>query len=89
MRQTDSGVILSVRVKAGSGSFSIVSEGGQITIRTRSPAENNRANQEIVKELSRLFGKEARILKGLKSNKKEIFVEGGSPHEVEILLGRK
>jgi uncharacterized protein (TIGR00251 family) len=94
MRQTDSGVILSVRVNAGSGSFSIEreksasppsgsSDSCTILIRTKSPAEGNRANQEIVKELSKLFGREVRIIRGLKSSKKEILVKGISEGDVE------
>jgi uncharacterized protein (TIGR00251 family) len=86
-RQAGSGVLLSARVKAGSGSFSVSSEGDIITIRTKSPAEDNKANQEIIKNLSRLFGKEVRIIRGLRSRNKTLFVEGASAGEVEKALG--
>ncbi len=86
IKQTENGVMLEVRVKAGSGKFSITSEGDVITIRTKSPAEDNKANQEIIKELSHLFRKDVRILKGLKSKHKEIFVEGASARDAERIL---
>jgi uncharacterized protein (TIGR00251 family) len=86
INKAENGVILSVRVKAGSGTFSIVSEGDIITIRTKSPAEDNKANMEIVKELSRLFGREVRILRGLKSRNKEILIKGVSEGDLDNVI---
>ncbi len=83
LKETGSGIILSVRVKAGSGSFSVSQKEGFLEIRTRSPAEGNKANQEIIKELSHLFGREVRIIRGLKSRNKEILVEGAKAGDVE------
>ena len=78
--------MLSVSVKAGSGQFLISKKSDSLEIRTRSPAEGNRANMEIVKELSRLFGKEVRIVRGLKSKRKEILIAGISMQDAERLL---
>jgi uncharacterized protein (TIGR00251 family) len=86
MKQTEKGVILEVRVKPKSSSFSISQQNGKITALTRSPAEDNKANMEIVKELSRLFGKDVRIVRGLKSRNKVILVEGASAGDVEKAL---
>ena len=86
IRQTEKGAILEARVKAGSGNFSISAKEDFFEIRTKSPAEGNKANHEIVKELSRLFGKEVRIIRGLKSKNKEILVEGAKAGDVEKLL---
>jgi uncharacterized protein (TIGR00251 family) len=82
LKETESGVVLAARVKAGSGKFSISQKEGFLEIRTKSPAEDNKANLEIIKELSRLFGKEVRILRGLKSRNKEILVVGASEWDV-------
>ena len=89
IKQIPNGVMLEVRVKAGSGGFSVKLEKDGITICTRSPAEGNKANQEIVKSLMKLLRRDVRIVRGLQSKHKEIFVDGASIHEVEILLGRK
>ena len=86
IKQTEKGAVLEVRVKPGSGNFSIESREGMITIRTKSPAEDNKANQEIIKRLSRLFGKDVRIVRGLKSRSKTIFVEGACVEDVERVL---
>jgi uncharacterized protein (TIGR00251 family) len=80
------GTVLKVRVKAGSGQFSISKKADSLEIRTRSPAEGNRANMEIVKELSRLFGRDVRIVRGLKSKRKEILIPEISPGEVQKIL---
>jgi len=86
IRQTGRGVILEAAVKAGAGSFSVSQKDGFLEIRTKSPAEGNKANQEIIKELSKLFGKDVRILRGLKSKRKEILVEGASVQDAERVL---
>lgn len=86
MKQTEKGVILEVRVKPCTGQFSISSREDFLEIRTKSPAEDNKANQEIVKELSRLFGKEVRIVRGLKSRNKTLLVEGAKAEDVERLM---
>jgi uncharacterized protein (TIGR00251 family) len=89
IKQTENGVLLTVRVKAGSGNFSIFAKEDFLEIRTRNQAEDNKANQEIVKSLMKILRRDVRIIRGLKSRHKEIFVAGASPQEVEILLARK
>jgi len=86
IRQIHDGVVLAAHVRAGSGRFSISPEQSFLEIRTRSPAEGNRANMEIVKELSRLFGREVRIIRGMKSKRKEILIAGISMQDAERLL---
>jgi len=87
IKATESGAIIEARVKAGSGKFSISFSKDFLEIRTKSLPEGNKANMEIVKELSRLFGRDVRIVQGLKSRRKLILVAGISPQEVEALLG--
>ncbi len=89
IRQVENGVILEVRVKASSGRFSVQLEKDGITIHTKSPPEGGKANQEIVKGLMKILRRDVRIVRGLKSKHKEIFVDGATPQEVMILLGRK
>jgi len=89
IRQVQNGVILDVKVRPGSGGFSVKLEKGEITVTTKSPPEGGKANQEIVKGLMKILRRDVRILHGLQSRHKEIFVAGASTQEVEILLGRK
>ncbi len=68
-------MIISAKVKANQKKFSIERKGDVWLISVKSPAEKNKANFEIVKELSKIYGS-AKIVAGLKSNKKKIDVGG-------------
>ena len=61
---------IEVKVKTNQPKFS-VKRNGTWLISCTSPAEKNKANMEIIKELSKHY-KKVRILKGLKSKKKVI-----------------
>ena len=87
--QTANGVVLEVKVKASSGSFSVRLEQDGITISTKSPPEGNKANMEIVKGLMKVLRRDVRIVRGLQSKHKEIFVSGATSQEVITLLSRK
>ena len=90
IRQVQNGVILNVKVGPGSGGFSVkLEKGGGVTICTKSAPEGGKANQEIVKGLMKILRRDVRIVRGLQSRHKEIFVDGASAQEVEILLARK
>ncbi len=89
IKQTESGVLLEVKVKPSSGKFSVKLEKDEITIHTKSPPEGNKANQEIVSSLMKILRRDVRIVRGLKSRRKEILVAGASTYEVVSLLGRK
>ena len=88
--QTSNGVILDIRAKPASGGFSVkLGQDGTITISTKSPPEGNKANMEIVKGLMKMLRRNVRIVRGLQSKHKEIFVDGATSQEVATLLGRR
>lgn len=66
-------MIIKARVKTGRDKFSVVakkeSDFWQINVKSR--PENNKANMEIIKELSKEYSS-VKILKGLKSKEKVI-----------------
>ena len=66
-------MIINAKVKTNQSKFS-VKKADVWLISCTSPAESNKANIEIVKELSKQY-KKVRILKGLKSKKKVIEIE--------------
>jgi uncharacterized protein YggU (UPF0235/DUF167 family) len=66
-------MIVEAKVKTNQSKFS-VKKNGVWVISCTSPAESNRANVEIIKELSKKF-KKVRILRGLKSKKKFIEID--------------
>jgi len=65
--------IISAIVKPNSPKTKIISETeSEIRIDIAAPAENNKANIELIKFLSKKFGKNVRIIRGLASKRKII-----------------
>ena len=66
---------INIKVRVNKPKTQIVSfSDGIYLIDIKEKAENNKANIEIVKFLSRLIGQRVRIVSGLKSKKKKIDV---------------
>jgi len=79
-------MILKVRVTPNAKRFEIRFENGLLKARVRAPPEGGRANEELARELSKIFGLKAFIVKGLKSRDKQVLVEGLSEKQVEQKL---
>ena len=62
-------MLVEAKVHTNSKKFKLEVDGDTLIIHTKSPPENNRANSEIVKELSKKYGS-CKIVRGLKSKKK-------------------
>lgn len=78
-------MILEVSVVPNSRKFSISLKGGKVKICLSSPPENNRANIELIKELSKATGRGVRILSGAGSKRKKLEI-GMSEGEWEAFL---
>jgi len=65
-------IIVDVAVVPKSGSFSISSKDGKVKICLRSPAEKNKANIELIKELGKALSCGVRIVSGQKSHHKRL-----------------
>ncbi len=55
--------------------FEIRFGNGLLKARVRAPAEGGRANDELVRELSKILGSKVLIAKGLKSRDKKVLVK--------------
>ncbi len=62
-------MLVTVKVKTGAKKFEIAQKNGIIFISLTEPAENNKANIELAKELTKIYGS-CRIVRGLKSRTK-------------------
>ena len=62
-------MLVEAKVYANAKKFKLELDKNTLVIYTKSPPENNKANSEIVKELTKRYGS-CRIVKGLKSKKK-------------------
>ncbi len=67
-------MIVEASVVPNSRNFSISVKEGRLKIRLSSPPENNKANIELIKELSGRLGRTVRIISGLSSRRKRIEV---------------
>lgn len=70
-------MLIAVKVKTGAKKFGIVLKDGILRISLTEPAENNRANTELVKETTKLFGC-CKIIRGMKSKTKTLELPDGS-----------
>ena len=86
VQAVENGVVIHVRVKPGSKRFSIKDSGSRMLVELRSPPVGGQANEELVRELSGLFGRPVQILKGQKSRQKAVLIRGAAPAEAESRL---
>lgn len=72
-------MILEVKVKPNSSKQELISLGeGKYELYIKSPPENNKANLELIKVMSKHFKKEIKILRGKTSRSKIIEVKDGN-----------
>ncbi|MBR9682897.1 MAG: DUF167 domain-containing protein [Candidatus Aenigmarchaeota archaeon] len=62
-------MLVEAKVHTNSKKFKLEIDGNTLIIHTKSPPENNKANSEIVKELTRRYGS-CKIVRGKTSKKK-------------------
>ena len=68
-------MIISVKVKPGAPKTRVLSEGAVLEVAVAAPAENNRANIELIKFLERKFKKKARIIRGATGKNKVVCLD--------------
>jgi len=81
--ETKEGCILEISVRPRSNEFSIVVQGDDIVVHCREEPVRGRVNRELVKELSRLFGKKVELVSGFSSREKRLLVRGVKKSEIE------
>jgi len=87
--ETKQGVILEVHVKPKSKEFKITVEGGEITVFCRKEPVKGKVNKELIKELSRLFHREVKLVSGFTSKQKKVLIKNSGKSEVEHVLLHK
>jgi len=86
IKETEKGLILDVYVKPSSKEFKIVVEGDEVVVHCSEEPVGGRVNRELVKELSRLFGKRVDLVSGSSSRQKTLLVKDGVKSDVERAL---
>lgn len=72
MKETPQGLVIGLKVKPNSKAFRLDTNG---VLEIRSPPREGKANQEIIKELGRLFKTEVKILRGHRGRCKVILLK--------------
>ena len=67
-------MLVAVKVHPKSKQFRIEKRGNEIEVWLTEPAEKGKANAELIKELTKRFGK-CRVVSGIKSKKKLLELE--------------
>jgi hypothetical protein len=86
LRETEKGLILDVYVKPRSKEFRIMVEGDEIVVHCLEEPVGGRVNRELVKELSRLFGKKVELVSGSSSRQKRLIIKDAEKSEIERAL---
>lgn len=89
IKETEEGLILDVCVKPRSKEFRIVVEADEIVVHCLEEPVEGRVNRELVKKLSRLFGRRVELVSGFSSKKKRLLVKDAEKSEIERALTRE
>jgi hypothetical protein len=90
LTETKDGVVLDIFVKPNSPKFDVQIEGDEIIVHSTEEPEKGKVNKEIIKEFTKLFHKKTKIVSGLTSKQKKLFIAGLRRSEaIEVLLIRK
>jgi len=86
IKQTENGPIIQIHVKPKSKSFTVKLENNKIFVYCTEPPTKGKANKEIEKKLSKLLKTKVTIVSGLKSQRKQILIQGLNPEKVKQIL---
>jgi len=85
-------VLLDVHAKPASSGFELkgFNEWNSfIEVKCRNPALKGKANLELERELSKIFGAEVKIVKGFSSRKKKVLIKNKSLEEIKEIIKQK
>jgi uncharacterized protein (TIGR00251 family) len=89
IKQTEEGILADIEVSPNSPKFKIYGYNewrDEIEVRIKSIPQKGKANQELIKEFSKLTGKDVEIASGQKSRHKTLKVYGINKNEFEEII---
>jgi len=89
IQKTKQGVTLEVYVKPRSKEFKIVAEGEEVIVFCKEEPVRRKVNKELVKQLSRIFHRNVKLVSGFTSKQKKVLIEDAEETEIEHVLLRK
>jgi uncharacterized protein (TIGR00251 family) len=86
LQETAQGVVLDVHVKPKSKVFQLKIEGDELVVSCREAPVKGKVNREVLKQLSRLFGRRVELVSGVTSRQKRFLVSDIGAEEVNRIL---
>jgi uncharacterized protein (TIGR00251 family) len=86
LQETAQGVVLDVHVKPKSKKFRVEVDGDEVVVSCREAPLKGKANRELLKQLSRLFGRKVELVSGFTSRQKRFLVSDIGAEEVKRIL---
>ena len=86
LQATSQGVILNVHVKPNSKEFQLELEEDMLLVSCREAPLKGKVNKELLKQLSRFFGRKVELVAGSTSRQKKILVSKITREEVNKIL---
>jgi uncharacterized protein (TIGR00251 family) len=86
LQETAQGVVLDVHVKPKSKKFRVELDGDEIVVSCREAPVKGKVNRELLKQLSRLFGRKVELVSGFTSRQKRFLVSDIGAEEVNRIL---
>lgn len=87
MIMSEQDTYIDITVKLNNSRFRIEPKDGNILVFVTERPQDNKVNQEIIKNFERLLGKNVKMIKGAKSRRKTIKIEGITEQEARQKLG--
>ena len=75
IKETDDGVLITIFVKPNSSKFSIEFDGENIVVHATEEPEKGKVNKEILKELTKFFHTNVKLVSGATSRQKQLIIE--------------
>lgn len=86
VKETKNGTIIEVSVKPNQPKFNIKLDGDDIIVFCAEAPVKGKVNKELIKELSKLFNAEIKMVSGFTSKQKRLLIKNISKSDVEQLL---
>ncbi|MEA2003770.1 MAG: DUF167 domain-containing protein [archaeon] len=78
---------IDITVKLNNSRFKIEPKDGSLMVFVIERPQDNKVNQEIIKNFEKLLGRNVKIAKGAKSRRKTLRIEGITEQEARQMLG--
>ena len=86
LKETAQGVVLDVHVKPNSKKFKVELDGNELVVSCREAPVKGKVNKELLKQLSRLFGRKVELVSGFTSRQKKLLISDIEAKEVNRIL---